>query len=153
MLDFIKNIFSTGTNEVLKTVTGLVDNVFTSQEEKDAFKLEFEKTIRESDEKKAKLVEESYQKELEVWQKDMADARSREIQLNTSTNSSWLSKNIVSLIATVIVVSTIILFFTSIIGKLNSSDSITMLVINSSTGFVSLVVGYYFGSSNPTEKK
>lgn len=86
-------------------------------------------------------------KQLDLVLKDVQDARSKEVLLNINQNSSWLSKNVGPIIALVLVSLLIALFVLVLVGKINSHDNITFLVINSTQSIVLVIVGYYFGSS------
>jgi hypothetical protein len=90
-MSIIKNLFSSGANELVKSVGGVIDNLHTSKEEK----LEAEKQIKDM----IMGYEAEMQKQVtERWKVDMA-------------SDSWLSKNIRPLVLIFLVVSTVLMIF------------------------------------------
>ena len=84
---------------------------------------------------------------------DRKDARAREVLINQSENSSWLSKNTGSLIALVFTIFTCILFILVLTGDVKPSENITFTIVSSVTNIFMLVCGYYFGSSRSSQAK
>lgn len=84
---------------------------------------------------------------------DRKDARNREIQINQSDASSWLSKNVASIIALIFTVFTCTLFILVLVGQIKPSDNITFSVVTSVTNIFMLIAGYYFGSSRSSQSK
>lgn len=68
---------------------------------------------------------------------EMANARSREVQLNESANASWLSKNVTSILALIVVVGG------GSILTWHHETEVRIAVGN----IMMLVLGYYFGTS------
>jgi len=90
-MSIIKNLFSSGATELVKSVGGVIDNLHTSKEEK----LEAEKQIKDM----IMGYEAEMQKQVtERWKVDMA-------------SDSWLSKNIRPLVLIFLVVSTVLMIF------------------------------------------
>jgi len=90
-MNIIKNLFSSGATELVKSVGGVIDNLHTSKEEK----LEAEKQIKDM----IMGYEAEMQKQVtERWKVDMA-------------SDSWLSKNIRPLVLIFLVVSTVLMIF------------------------------------------
>jgi hypothetical protein len=84
---------------------------------------------------------------------DRKDARSREVLINQSESSSWLSKNTGSLIALTFTVFTCVLFILVLTGNIKPSENITFTIVSSVTNIFMLVCGYYFGSSRSSSAK
>lgn len=84
---------------------------------------------------------------------DRKDARSREVQIATSSEATWLNKNIGSLIALLFVVFTCTLYILVLTRQLNASENITFSVVSSVTSITTLIIGYYFGSSRSSQAK
>ena len=90
-MNIIKNLFSSGANELVKSVGGVIDNLHTSKEEK----LEAEKQIKD--------MIMGYEAEM---QKQVTDRWKVDMQ-----SDSWLSKNIRPLVLIFLVVSTVLMIF------------------------------------------
>lgn len=100
---------------------------------------EHEETLLEySDKKDARALE--YFKE---ENKDRQDARERETRLNESEHADWLPKNISAILALIVVVAGFALLFIT-----KDADVRTATV-----GLMTLVLGYYFGSSRASQAK
>lgn len=79
--------------------------------------------------------------------RDMESARTREVQINQSEHASWMAKNTASIIALSFTLFTFIIYFLVLIGHLKASENMSLLIVNSITNIVMLIVGYYYGSS------
>jgi hypothetical protein len=90
-MSIISKIFSSGANELVKSVGGVIDNLHTSKEEK----LEAEKQIKD--------MIMGYEAEM---QKQVTDRWKVDMQ-----SDSWLSKNIRPLVLIFLVVSTVLMIF------------------------------------------
>lgn len=84
---------------------------------------------------------------------DRKDARQREVLINQSESSSWLSKNTGSLIALTFTIFTCVLFILVLTGNIKPSENITFTIVSSVTNIFMLVCGYYFGSSRSSQAK
>lgn len=92
---------------------------------------------------------ESYKLEVD----DRKDARNREIMINQSPESSWLSKNTGSMIAILFTLFTCILFILVLTGNIKPSENITFTIITSVTNILMLIIGYFFGSTRSSQAK
>lgn len=92
-------------------------------------------------------------KELELINEDRADARNREIEVLKTKEAPWLVKNIVPIIAIIWTVFAMVIFILVLDHKLEVDRGIVMLVINSVSNIVFMIVGYYFGSSEGSKYK
>ena len=121
-MSILGKIFSSGANELVKSVGGVIDNLHTSKEEK----LEAEKQIKDM----IMGYEAEMQKQVtERWKLDM-------------NSDSWLSKNIRPLVLVFLVVATVLLIFID-------AGVITFQVQDKWTDLLQLVlitvIGAYFG--------
>lgn len=78
---------------------------------------------------------------------DRASAREMNAQLNDSEYASWLSKNTASLIALIYTCFSIVLYILILVGHLKANENIAILIVNSVTNIIMLIVGFYYGSS------
>ena len=121
-MSILGKIFSSGANELVKSVGGVIDELHTSKEEK----LEAERKIKDM----IMGYEAEMQKQVtERWKVDM-------------TSDSWLSKNIRPLVLIFLVVSTVLLVFidAGVIAfevKASWVDLLQLVLIT--------VIGAYFG--------
>jgi hypothetical protein len=105
----------------------------------------------------AKLMEMAQQGELaqlEAHVKDMQSARDREVQIATSANAPTLNKIVTPLLALGTVGLTFILFGVIIFVDVDAdSKDILIYVLGALTSAVTMVLGYYFGSSAGSKEK
>ena len=109
-------------------------------------------TIRPLDKKELKQLYDLELKTLELYYEDVQSARNREIEV-AKTNSSWLVKNIVPILAASWTLFTFTLYVMALTGNLHAKDTMQTLVINSITNVIMLIIGYYFGSSKGSKDK
>ena len=92
--------------------------------------------------------------ELEAMGKEMESARNREIQIATSEFAPMLNKIVTPILALGTVALTFILYgiiiFTDVDGQ---SKDILIYVLGALTSAVTMVLGYYFGSSAGSKEK
>ena len=121
-MSILGKIFSSGANELVKSVGGVIDNLHTSKEEK----LEAEKQIKDM----IMGYEAEMQKQVtERWKLDM-------------NSDSWLSKNIRPLVLIFLVICTMLLIFIDAgFLKFNVKDSYVDLL----QLVLITVIGAYFG--------
>lgn len=89
--------------------------------------------------------------ELDLQLKDVANARSREVELNVSEQSSWLAKNITSILALMLVMAFISLCFTYVLSV--TPDPMVAGVLHDFKDLMLLLCGYYWGSSSNSKIK
>ena len=108
-------------------------------------------------EAQAKLMEMAQRGELaqlEAHVKEMQSARDREVQIATSANAPTLNKIVTPLLALGTVGLTFILFGIIIFVDVgNDSKDIIIYVLGALTSAVTMVLGYYFGSSAGSKEK
>jgi hypothetical protein len=92
--------------------------------------------------------------ELEFQAKEMASARDREIQIATSEFAPTLSKIVTPLLALGTVTLTFMLYAVIIFVDVDEqSKDILIYVLGALTSAVTMVLGYYFGSSAGSKEK
>ena len=92
--------------------------------------------------------------ELEAMGKEMESARNREVQIATSEFAPMLSKIVTPVLALGTVSLTFILFGVIIFVDVDSdSKDILIYVLGALTSAVTMVLGYYFGSSAGSKEK
>jgi hypothetical protein len=92
--------------------------------------------------------------ELEAMGKEMESARNREIQIATSDAAPMLNKIVTPVLALGTVSLTFILFGVIIFTDVDAdSKDILIYVLGALTSAVTMVLGYYFGSSAGSKEK
>ena len=92
--------------------------------------------------------------ELEAMGKEMESARNREIQIATSDKAPMLNKIVTPVLALGTVGLTFILFGVIIFVDVDAdSKDILIYVLGALTSAVTMVLGYYFGSSAGSKEK
>jgi hypothetical protein len=92
--------------------------------------------------------------ELEFMAKEMDSARSREVQIATSEFAPMLNKIVTPILALGTVALTFILYAIIIFVDVNEqSKDIMIYVLGALTSAVTMVLGYYFGSSAGSKEK
>ena len=122
-MSLLKKLLSSVTNELIKNVGTIRDDLHTSKKEKDKLKIELEKTIKEYN---SKL-------DLEVTKRWESD----------NLQSSWLPRNIRPLVLAWLVVSTTLLIFIDagvIDFNVDNEWKSTL------TAILTITIGAYFGS-------
>ena len=97
-----------------------------------------------------------FEQDIEAFKVEVEDrknARDKEVAVNASEYSSWLTKNIASLIALLFTIFTCTLFILVLTGNIKPSENITFSVVTSVTNIFMLIAGYYFGSSRSSQSK
>lgn len=108
-------------------------------------------------EAQAKLIElaqKGHLGELEAMAKEMESARNREIQIATSEFAPMINKIVTPILALGTVSLTFILFLVIIFAEVNAqSKDILIYVLGALTSAMTMVLGYYFGSSQGSKEK
>ena len=92
--------------------------------------------------------------ELEAMGKEMESARNREVQIATSEFAPMLNKIVTPILALGTVALTFILYGIIIFTDVNEqSKDILIYVLGALTSAVTMVLGYYFGSSAGSKEK
>ena len=141
--NFLKNIFSGGASELVKTISNTVDEFNLSKEEKEKFKIEILNATNAHLEKMAALS----QAELESYLKDSQDARSREVQIATSDKAPLINKIVTPVLAIFLIALTFVLFYIVLFRQLGAEKDIVIYILGVLSAVVTQVISYYFGSS------
>jgi hypothetical protein len=108
----------------------------------------------EAQAKLAQIAKEGKLGELESHVKEMQSARDREIQIATSDKAPMLNKIVTPVLALGTVGLTFILFGVIIFVDVDAeSKDILIYVLGALTSAVTMVLGYYFGSSAGSKEK
>lgn len=92
--------------------------------------------------------------ELEAMTKEMDSARKREIEIATSQFAPIINKIVTPILALGTVALTFILFLVIIFVEVNTqSKDILIYVLGALTSAMTMVLGYYFGSSQGSKEK
>jgi hypothetical protein len=160
-MSFIKTLL--GQTNIIETIKDTADEFIYSKEERAAHELELEKIGIEAEERLQNLEAEEYKNvlntylELEKLSTDNTkSAREREVAITTNINSGWFNRNIMPIIATFILLSTVTMYLL-LIYKRQSIVALDMAVvggiIDTFKTLSTLIVGYYFGSSLGSQTK
>lgn len=116
--------------------------------------LMFEQELRrqELDKEVFQMEAEAYLKASELFYKDIESARNREVAITNSDNASMLQKNIMPLLAIVVVLFTFTIW-TMILFRRYDPKVNEAMIIGSLTTISVTIINYYFGSSNSSAKK
>ena len=154
-MGFIQKLFSGGASEVINSVGNVLDKVITTKGEKMQLDLEMKKAEQQYnldlmhlslDERKALLG-------------DIDSARKREMEVQSSPNSSKLAKNVSPYLALGGTVLTFAMFGWLMFGDWTTAKDaqgkkeIILYVLGVLSGILTQVFSYYFGSSQGSAAK
>jgi hypothetical protein len=145
-MGFIQDLFSGGASTLVDSVGKVLDNVVTTKEEK----MQLENEIRKSEIQFQLEMKKLSNEEQRMIMDDMNSARNREVQIQTSENSSILAKSVSPILAFGTTLLTM-LFFYILVFKPNSisadSKEIVLYILGVLSAILTQVYSYYFGSS------
>lgn len=146
----IANILSGGTGNLIESIGNTIGKFVTTKEEKEQLNIELQKVIIAHEEKMADLT----QAELNAYLADSQSARDTYSKIEESENASWLSKNILPILALTITIGffgLLIYMFGNTVPKDN--ERILDIMLGSlGTAWVT-VVSFFFGSSMSSHAK
>lgn len=135
---------------MLKDLTGLLDEIITNKEERltllNELKKEEYRHLEVIDSIKARI----YEAELRYKETELnteVELRKQAVRLATDANASWLAKNITSILALGSTITAGFIYILVLIGKLKATEPTVLLVVSNITNLVLVVFGFYFGSS------
>lgn len=154
MANFLSNLFSSGAGNLVDAVGDAIDKNFTSDEERKELEVEEAKAAMQYklqiktlalDETKALLA-------------DTNSARDNQTRIQQSEHSSWLAKNVHSIMGMTIVAATFFMYIWIINlepSKLTNSGmkDIVIYILGALTTISTQVAAYYFGSSVGSKDK
>lgn len=163
MSPFLKLLLGKGDGSLLKVVKETTDELIYSKEEKATDLIKSQQASEEAlyrqqalDSEQFNTILESYTQLVELDVEDKKSARDREVEITTSENSGWFNKNIMPIIASFILLATVIMF-ALLIFKKKSIVAVDMAVvggiIDTFKTLSTLIIGYYFGSSSSSALK
>ena len=94
-----------------------------------------------------------YDKEFPLLLADLADARSREVQIATSENAPTINKIITPVLALIIVVLTFAMWYMVLYKTFGVEKDVVVFILGALTTLCGGVVNYYFGSSSGSKDK
>jgi hypothetical protein len=150
-MGFLDSIFSSGASGIVSAVGGVVDNIVTTKEEK----MQLENEI-----KKAELQYQIEMRKLNLEETgqvfgDVKDARAMASTVQTSANSTKLSKNVGPYLALGTTLLTFALFFSLIFGycEQGNTKEIVLYILGVLSAIVTQIFSFYFGSSQSSKDK
>ena len=163
MTPFLKVLFGKGDGKLLEVVKDTADELIYSKEEKaeDArlAQIQTEEAIHRQetlDHAQFSELLTNYTALVELDVADTKSAREREVAISTGATTGWLNKNIMPLIASFILLATVIMF-ALLIFKKKTIVAVDMAVvggiIDTFKTLSTLIIGYYFGSSSSSAIK
>lgn len=146
----IKNLIGGKAADIVDSVGNVVDKFVQTKEEKEQAKFEMEKMINTH----LELMEQETTKQMEQQIKEMDSARNRELQIAISDKAPLISKVITPILALTITALTFILFYMIMFkGVKGVEKDILVFVLGALTGYVGMVLSFYFGSSIGSHQK
>jgi len=155
MANFFSKLISSGASSLVDAVGTAIDKTFTSKEEKMSLENEMTKAKLQHDIELATLSE----KEKEALYGDINSARENQTKVQESSNASWLSKNIQSILALSTIGITFWLYWYIIFGGHNTlkeqpeMKDIIIYILGAPTTVSTQVASYFFGSSQGSADK
>lgn len=154
--NFLTKIFSGGAKDLIGTIGDTIDQLTMSKEEKEQLRIKLIEATNSHLEKMTALA----QAETDSYLKDVADARSTNVQIQNSDKASWLSKNVAYIIDLFVFIiwgaMTIYIIgkFLNIIKAQQGVDFSGILGIYSGiTAIAMTVLNFHRGSSKGSEDK
>lgn len=146
----IKNLIGGKAADIVDSVGNVVDRFVQTKEEKEAAQLEMTKIINTH----LELMEQEATKQMDQQIKEMDSARNRELQIAVSDKAPMLNKLITPILALTITGLTFVLFYMIMFRGVNGIEKdILVFVLGALTGYVGMVLSYYFGSSLGSHQK
>lgn len=146
--DFISKLFTGGAADLIKSVSGVVDEFHMSPEEKEQLKQQ----LAAQADKHMQEMEALALEETQSYLKDNESARQREIAVVTGEHVPLINKIITPILALIVILATFtiwaLILFRHYEPKVNEA-----IIIGALTTICGGVVNYYFGSSAGSERK
>lgn len=150
----ILGLFTGGSGKLVDSVGGVLDNLITSKEEKEAAKLAIAQEInRHNEEQGRQAIQEA-----EIYLKDVQSAREANAQIQNSDKASWLSKNVAYMIDLFLTALwgtvTVILFLKIFKIAASDVDMVSLMALHGTvTAVFMTVVNFHRGTSRGSEDK
>lgn len=140
-MNIFTKLFSGGAKEIVDSVGGVIDNLTTSKEEKEAAKLALQQEIN----RHLESIQTNATKELEIQLQDKSSARGREVELAKVTGHSDYMNWMLAIVALGLLVYITVKLSSSEVPKAN--EHILINLIGIVEGCVLGIYSYQFGSS------
>ena len=151
-MGFISDLFSGGASQLVDSIGNTLDKITTTKEEKLQLELEIKKAETQYQLEVQKL---SVEEKRLVYQ-DVDSARHMATEVQTSSNSTKLSKNIASYLAIGTTLLTFFLFYILIfkneVIKPDTKD-VVVYILGVLSAIVTQIFSFYFGSSQGSADK
>ncbi len=137
----LKDLFSRGTEKLVKTTGEVLDNLITNKEEREAAKLALQSEINRHEE----AMSNQALKEQELQNADLSNARNREIEIAKVTgHGDKMNWFLAIIVMGLLIFLTIGLLFVEIPVR---NEHVLILIIGEILGFAGGIYTYQFGSS------
>jgi hypothetical protein len=136
-MSFLDKILGNAPGQIVTAVGDTIKKFITNDQDRMKFQLELENAMRD---------------ELELHLKDVDSARNREIKINESANSSWLAKNTASILAIFWTLAAVGIILAIYLGVGANNPATETQILTGIFGIVMLIIGFYFGSSQSSQK-
>ncbi len=137
----LKDLFSRGTEKLVKTTGEVLDNLITNKEEREAAKLALQSEINRHEE----AMSNQALKEQELQNADLNNARNREIEIAKVTgHGDKMNWFLAIIVMGLLIFLTIGLLFVEIPVR---NEHVLILIIGEILGFAGGIYTYQFGSS------
>lgn len=149
-MGILSNLFSGGAEKLVSSVGGVLDNLITSKEEKEAAKLAIEQEInRHSETQEAEIT-----KRMEAELKDTQSARDSNVKIQESDKASKLAKN-VAYILDLIFVTSFLFMLGIILYKSVPEDNKELFYTGFGLlgGYVGTIINFHRGTSSGSANK
>ena len=138
-MSWLGDMVGGGIGEVVESVGKTVDMFVTTGKEREELEIS-----------KARLNLETFAAEV----KDRESAREREVRVNESEKSGWLSKNVSSLLAIGCLVLTFLMFYQVLYKTIDpAKQEIVVYILGALSAISTQIISYYFGSSMGSKAK
>ena len=151
-MSFITDLFSGGASTLIDSVGKVLDGVITTKEEKQQLDIELIKSEQQFQTEMRRLGNE----EKALILGDVANARGREVQVQSSEFTTKLTKNVTNYLSLGTVFLTFSLFTYLIVraGKINpDTKDVILYILGVLSAVLSQIYSYYFGSSAGSSTK
>ncbi len=150
MKGFLGKIIGGKGAEIIESVGNVADKFITTPHEKEQFSAEVQKEIN----RHVEAMEVEANREMEIYNKNTADARLMNANIQDSDKASWMSKNIAYILDLVIVASFLTMLgavFTIVIPESNKEIFYTGFGLLG--GYVGATMNFHRGTSIGSERK
>lgn len=151
---FLANLIGGKASDIIDSVGSVADKFITTGEER----AQFDQAVTAEVNRHVEAMQAEATKELEVYTKDMADARNMNTKIQESDKASWLSKNIAYILDLFVGLLwgtiTVILFLKVFKVAANNVDMVSLMALHGTVTAVFMIsMNFHRGSSIGSERK